>query len=249
MRYLTVALHDATPPYLEDLKEISEWLDQKSIRPRCIKVIPNYLDQWNILNHSEFLDWVLSQEEKGCEIIQHGYTHRTHAEQKGLFNRLRNKHITKNDAEFLKSDYEEARKYIEKGKQILEEAGLKCSGFTSPTWYQSKETTRAIQDCEFRFFTTVSSIYDCRKNKKIFSLAMGYQGVDSFLEYLFMFGYGVMRKTGLFCSPLARMVLHPGYVSINRPLAHALKGIVQLSKKKKLITYQDFLDGKDGGNE
>lgn len=248
MRYLTVALHDATPPYLEELKEISAWLDQESIRPRSIKVIPNYLNRWNILHHREFLDWVLSQEENGCEIIQHGYTHRTNAEQKGLFDRLRNKHITKNDAEFLKSDYEEARKYIEKGKQILEEVGLKCSGFTSPTWYQSKATARAIQDCEFRFFTTVSSIYDCWRNKKIFSLAMGYQGMDSFLESLSVFGHTVMRKTGFFCSPLARVVLHPRHVSMNSPLARALKGISQLAQKRKLITYQDFLDMKDDGN-
>ncbi len=249
MRYLTVALHDATPPYLEELKEISAWLDQKSIRPRSIKVIPNYLNQWNILNHRGFLDWVFSQVEKGCEIIQHGYTHRASADQKGPFDRLRNRYITKNDAEFLKSDYKEARKNIEKGTQIMEEAGLKCSGFTSPTWCQSKETARAIQDCGFRLFTTVSSIYDCRKNKKTFSLAMGYQGMDSNLESLSMFGHSVMRKTGLFCSPLARMVIHPGHVLLKSPLSRTLTGISQLSQTRKLITYQDFLDGKDDGNE
>ena len=249
MRYLTVALHDAMPPYLEELKEIAAWLDQKSIQPRSIKVIPNYHDRWNILNHREFLDWVRSQQEKGYEIIQHGYMHRSNAEPNGLFDRFRNKHITKNDAEFLKSDYQEARKNIEEGKQIMEEAGLRCSGFTSPTWFQSKETAQAVQDCGFRLFTTVTSIYDCLKNKKIFSLAMGYQGMDSFLESLSAFGHSVMRKTGLFCSPLARMVLHPGHVSMKSPLARALKGILQLSQTRKLITYQDFLDRKDDGNE
>jgi len=147
MNYLIVSIHDAAPPFLDELKALSAWLDQNSIRPRSIKVIPNYLDQWNILEHKEFLDWVLSEKSKGSEIIQHGYNHNAGAQKKGYSDRLRDKFITKNGAEFLKSGYEKARKRIEKGKQLMEKAGLSCSGFTSPTWYQSKETGQAIQDC------------------------------------------------------------------------------------------------------
>ena len=84
MNYLVVSLHDAAPPYLEKLKKITGWLDQHSIRPYCIKVIPNFLGCWNILESPEFLDWLLREKEKGHEIIQHGYTHREGEGQRGV---------------------------------------------------------------------------------------------------------------------------------------------------------------------
>lgn len=242
MKYLIVSIHDAAPPFLDELKTLSAWLDQKSIQPRSIKVIPNYLGQWNILEHKKFLDWILLEKSNGSEIIQHGYNHKADAQKKRFSDRLRDKYITKDGAEFLKSDYEKARERIEKGKQIMEEAGLICSGFTSPTWYQSKDTGRAIQDCGFRYYTTVSSIFDCQKQHNISSLAMGYLGMNSFLEYLSMFGHSVMQKTGLFCSPFARMVLHPEDSSEKGPLRSVLKEIRKLSLKRDLITYQDLLD-------
>ena len=242
MKYLIVSIHDAAPPFLDELKALSAWLDQKSILPRSIKVIPDYLGRWNILEHRKFLDWVLSEKSKGSEIIQHGYNHKADAQKKGFSDRLRDKYITKNDAEFLKSDYKKARERIEKGKQIMEKAGFTCSGFTSPTWYQSKDTAQAIQDCGFRYYTTVSYIFDCQKQQNISSQAMGYLGMNSLLEYLAMFGHSMMRKTGLFFSPFARMVLHPGDLSEKDHLRTALKGIHKLSQKRALITYQGLLD-------
>jgi predicted deacetylase len=242
MKYLIVSIHDAAPPFLDELKTLSAWLDRKSIQPRSIKVIPNYLDRWNILKNRKFLDWMLSEASKGSEIIQHGYNHKADAQKKGFSDRLRDKYITKNGAEFLKNDYEKAREKIEEGKQIMEQAGFTCSGFTSPTWYQSKETGRAIQDCGFRYYTTASSIFDCQKQRNISSLAMGYLGMSSFLEYLSMFAHTVMRKSGLFCSPFTRMVLHPGTVSRKSPLSCALKQIYKISPKRDLITYRDILD-------
>jgi predicted deacetylase len=242
MKYLIVSIHDAAPPYLDELKALSAWLDQQSIRPRSIKVIPDYLGQWNILEHRKFLDWVLSEKNKGSEIIQHGYKHKADAHKKGYRDRLRDKCITKNEAEFSKSGYEESRKRIEKGKQIMEEADLICSGFTSPTWYQSKDAGQAIQDCGFRYYTTVSSVFDCQKHQNTPSLAMGYLGTNPVLEHLASLGQHVIRKTGLFCSPYARMVLHPGVVSENGPLRWALKEIHKFSQNRDLITYQSLLD-------
>lgn len=65
---------------------------------------------------------------------------------------------------------------------------------------------------------------------------MGFYGIDSPVEYLAAFGTGVMKKTGFLCTPFARAVLHPAPIAGNYPLSHALKGILALSQKRKLIT-------------
>jgi predicted deacetylase len=248
MAYLIVSIHDASPPFLDDLKSLTEWLDQQSLRPRSIKVIPDYLGRWNIFEHRKFLDWVLFEKSKGSEILQHGYKHKADAHKKGHPDRLRDKCITKNEAEFSKIGYEKAKKRIVQGKQIMEQAGLICSGFTSPTWYQSRETGQALQDCSFRYYTTVSSVFDCQKHQHIPSLAMGYLGMNPVLECLASFGHRAMRKTGILCSPFARMVLHPAAVPKNGPLKWALKEIHKFSRNRDLITYQGLLDHMDHEN-
>jgi len=46
---------------------------------------------------------------------------------------IRRKLLTKDEAEFIGLDYQQARKAIAKGKEILEKAGFESLGFTSPT--------------------------------------------------------------------------------------------------------------------
>lgn len=246
MNYLVVSLHDAAPPYLEKLKEMTSWLDHHSILPRCIKVVPNYQGRWNILHHKDFMDWLLKEKGKGSELIQHGYTHRAQHRPNGWIDILREKCITNHESEFLAKDYEKLRESLVEGRRILEEAGIQSSGFTSPTWHQSQEATQALRDSGFRYFTTISSIFDCEKQSKIFSMAMGFQGVNSLLEYLNMAGNSLMRRTGFLCSPLARMVLHPCSLCANFPFAQALKGVLRLSQKRKLVTYCQYLNLRNG---
>ena len=140
MKYLVVSLHDAAPPYLERLKSFSSWLDDRSIAPRCIKVIPNYLGRWNILKHESFLSWLREEENKGNEIIQHGYSHDMKGGARSPGSWWRERFITRENAEFMNASYEQARMAIENGKNILREAGFSCHGFTAPTWYQSRES-------------------------------------------------------------------------------------------------------------
>ncbi|MFQ5721845.1 MAG: DUF2334 domain-containing protein [Candidatus Aminicenantales bacterium] len=136
MKYLALAVHDASPAYISDLKEISSWLDRHFLRPCCIKVIPNFLGSWSILNSPQFLAWLLEERKKGSEIIQHGYLHWQPEIRKRGLAAIRRIILTKDKAEFSQLDYKQAKEAIEKGKEILEKAGLKPMGFTSPTWWQ-----------------------------------------------------------------------------------------------------------------
>jgi len=242
MKYLVLAVHDATPAYLKNLKEISGWFDRNSLQPRCIKVIPNFLGRWSILDSQEFLDWLYEEKEKGSEIIQHGYIHyQPNREAKGL-DTIRRKLLTKDEAEFIGLDYQQARKAIAKGKEILEKAGFEPLGFTSPTWQQSKPTIKAIKDCGFRYYTTLSGLWPCQSRRRLFSVAMGFQGVNLTLEIINAAGNRVMQKTGLSCSPLARLVIHPPFISGQRLIIKSLRASLKLSKRRKLVTYNQYLD-------
>ena len=242
MKYLVLAVHDATPAYLNDLKEISDWLDRHSLWPRCIKVIPNFLGRWPILESQQFLAWLFKEKKRGSEIIQHGYLHyQPNKKAKGM-EIIRTKLLTRDRAEFIGLDYQQAKEAIAKGKEILERTGFAPRGFTSPTWWQSEQTVKAIQDCGFSYYTTLSGLWPSHNHCRIFSVAMGFQGVNSILEIVNAAGNMVMQKTGLFCSPLARVVFHPPYISAQRLVKRSLQAALELSQRRQLITYTQYLD-------
>ena len=242
MKYLVVSIHDASPPYLDELRHISSWLDNHQVRPRCIKVIPNYLDRWNILEHNNFLNWLEEERDKGSEIIQHGYLHMEREKTKGLSHRLINRFITRQNAEFKNVNYEQARAAIQAGQNILEEADISCSGFTSPTWYQSRDTDKALSDCGVLYYTSYSWIISCQKEKKVLSSAMGDLGLDFPLGPMNILGNRYMAATGFRCSPLARIVLHPQRPPHRRPYIHAANSILKLARKRELVTYKQYMN-------
>jgi len=242
MKYLVVSVHDAAPPYLDELRNISSWLDDHSIFPRCIKVIPNYLGLWNILEHANFLSWLREERDKGSEIIQHGYLHSVR-EKAGSFGfRLIDRFITRKNAEFMSADYKYARAAIKKGQDILKEANFPCTGFTSPTWFQSRETDKALSDCGFLYYTSYSWILDGRKGKHVSSSAMGDLGLGFPLGQMNIMGNVLMGATGFRCSPLARIVLHPQTSHNALRFIHALNSIIWLARKREITTYKHFIE-------
>lgn len=242
VKSLVVSVHDAAPPYLEALKNISSWLDDHSVSPRCIKVIPNYLGRWNILEHKDFLTWLKEERDKGSEILQHGYFHAESKKAKSPGLWLRDRFITRRNAEFINADYEQAMAAIQNGQNILKKASFPCQGFTSPTWYQSRETANALSDCGFLYYTSYTRIIDGRRGKHVLSSAMGDLGLGFPLGQMNTIKNFFMASTGFHCSPLARVVLHPQTPPETLPFTFALNSILMLARKREIVTYKHFVE-------
>ena len=176
------------------------------------------------------------------EIIQHGYLHVGTEDSGPLGHRLLSKFFTRQNAEFLNADYEHARSAIESGQQIMKDANLSCTGFTSPTWHQSKETEKALSDCGFLYYTSYSRVISSQKEMRVHSSALGDLGLSSFLSQMNMVKNEFMATTGFRCSPLARIVLHPQTPFESPPFSQALNTIVKLAGKRRIVTYRRFVE-------
>jgi len=231
IKFLIVSIHDICPLYFHQTKEIISILNNIGVKKICLKIIPNYLGEWNILKDKKFLKWLLEEKEKGNEIIQHGYTHK-------------NWKNPKSSSEFSQLNYEEAKKFIQEGKEILKKAGINCKGFTSPTWKQNEEAIRAIIDCEFDYFTTLLWIRKIKPNKKIFLPAFGFHSICSPLEYGAMIGNAIAMETLLPFQNCNRIVLHPQNIHENKAFLFVIKMLKKLIGKRKLITYFELVENK-----
>jgi|Deesub1362B_J571_1020462.scaffolds.fasta_scaffold00444_25 hypothetical protein len=244
-KLLIVSIHDVCPPYFHEIKEITSILNNIGITKKCLKVIPNYLGKWNILKYPKFLEWILEEMKNGNEIIQHGYTHKNWKKSgKMLLNYFKKGGFSPNSSEFSQLNYNEAKKNIQEGRKIFERAGIKCKGFTSPTWSQNREATRAIIDCGFDYFTTFLWIKKIKNNKKIFLPASGFHGIYFPLELGAMIGNAIAEKIILPYQNCNRIVLHPQNFHKNKAFSFVIKILKRLINQRKLITYSEFIEYK-----
>lgn len=243
MKALIVAIHDVCPPFFSELKGISDALYRIGITKKCLKVVPNYRGKWNILDSSDFTEWLHRQQEKGDEIIHHGHEHNI---RKSLptSKHGKNRNRTSQEAEFAHMDYAEAKKAINEGKKIFQAADIDCKGFTAPKWRQSHRTTRAIVDCGFQYFTRFLSVNDCIAHRRIISPAFGYQGISPPLEYMAMIGNIIMKKTMIPLQGLTRIILHPQNIHQNKALSYAMSMLKNLAVISEHITYEQLINRK-----
>jgi len=241
VKKLIIAIHDVSPAFFSQTNEILKALKKQGISKVCLKVIPDYLGKWNIIAHPQFVTWLHREKEKGCEIIQHGYRHQRQGGRRGLLHFFRAKFLTQNQDEFSESDYVEAKEALQKGKEILATAGFECEGFTAPTWFQSRETKRAIIDLGFAYFTLLSAIFDCRKGIKTHCPALGNMGLQPSLERLVSLRNWFLKEITLKNRVLMRIVLHPQGTYLKKKFPSFLRSIHELAREREVITYSQWI--------
>ncbi len=241
MKKLVVAVHDVCPPFLSELKEISDALNRAGIQKRCLKVIPSFQGKYPILDAPSFMAWLEKERKSGQEIIHHGYEHQRRTEQKAESRTPKKQGRLSRPAEFFRMSYEGARRAIIAGKKIFQAAGIECIGFTAPAWRQSRSATRAVRDSGFAYYTSLLWFHDCRRSRKIFSPAFGFMGVAPFLESLAMIGNALMKNTVVPFQPLTRIVLHPQHMHNHRAFSYVMSMLKELASKAELIHYREIL--------
>lgn len=115
-------------------------------------VVPNFWSQWPLEDHPEFARWLRRREEKGVEMILHGYYHRDHQTHTRPSSRLLARLMTAGEGEFLGLDYDQATERIEEGKRALRSVLERpVEGFVAPAWLYSDATRRVLRDQRFGF--------------------------------------------------------------------------------------------------
>lgn len=248
-KYLVVSIHDVTPEFKKELNEIISELDQKKITPRSILVIPHYKQKYNILSDNEFVFWLRQLENKGDELVQHGYDHiqqTTILKNVGNFS-LQEKILelyAQKYAEFQNIDYNEARKRVRKGKEIMRLAGIMPVGFVPPVWLINPESEQAIKDEGFSYMALVNSLKIFSSGKNLKSEVVGFASSPKITDYLLRFYNLYLTKIRLKDRKLVQVAIHPQDLRNAKTFKYILKIIDGLRKDRQLITYANFLKNK-----
>ncbi len=240
-RYLVVSIHDVSPAFTSELKEMVDELDSAGVSPRSILVVPNYQECHNIGKDDEFLNWIHSLQEQGDEIVHHGYTHLAgeshHSSPRYyLYERL----FAKGCGEFQYLGYREAIQKITSGEEILHRGGMHCQGFVAPGWLMSRETARALLAKHYSYATATRQFKDYETGLNVESEVVRFVPKPRFQDYLYrqydLYLVRIRQKK----RRLARIALHPLDMRFGKPFGFALKIIRHLRNERILATYLDF---------
>lgn len=158
-RYLVVSLHDVHEGSLSLIQEQVRFCEELGVASLSLLVVPNYHQQgqWN---HSQILvDWLKKRQEKGDEIVLHGYYHQRVNQATSYRNWFWTQFYTQNEAEFLDLNETEAKQRIDLGLQTFLSEDLLTSGFIAPAWLMSDDTLKTIFKMGFHYTNTLTHLF------------------------------------------------------------------------------------------
>lgn len=141
---------------LDDITEDMDWdkfyrmkdiFDTYNVKP-LIGVVPKNLDSKLKRGglREDFWEILRSLQASGWKIAQHGYEHRYVTTDSGLLG-------LKNASEFAGVPYEEQYEKLRRGKNILEEHGIRTDIFMAPGHTYDRLTLKALRNNGFRYVT------------------------------------------------------------------------------------------------
>lgn len=239
--YFIVSIHDASPAFSAELKELVSELDSCGTIPRSVLVIPNYQEKYNILKDHRFLSWIHFLQERGDEIVHHGYTHLAErGKHSSFYNYLYDRFFAKGCGEFRYLDYREAEDKIRLSKEIFHRAGINCQGFVAPGWLMSQEAERVLIAEDYRYATFIKIFRDYKRGMDVESEVVRFISRPKVQDYLYRLYDFYLIKIKEKRENLVRVALHPSDVHFGKPFKYALRLIGQLKKYRTPVTYLGF---------
>lgn len=236
---LVVSLHDVTPQTWMRVELLLDRLTAIGVSRCSLLVIPNWRGQSPIDSDEDFCGWLRHRQRAGDEIVLHGYEHIAVGQPRNARERFRNCWFTQNEGEFLSLNYEQARDRIQRGRAVLDRAGLNPQGFVAPAWLINDAGLRAARDLGFQYTNSYLTFADLAQERSYFAPSLVF-GPGRLNEDL---GIAAQRYISplLARSPVVRVTLHPPCVDHPTRLTRILSMVAEQLRAHQPTTYLQLL--------
>lgn len=154
-----LTIHDVMPETLDPVLGIISLLDSHNLPPAPLLVSPGH--DWT----TESLQTLRELSDKGHELAGHGWTHRAR-HIRSLGHRLHALLLSRRAAEHLALSDQELRDMLRKCFQwFLDNRLPPPSTYVPPAWGLGKLSRKTMRQLPFRWFETLTGIYDSHTNR------------------------------------------------------------------------------------
>jgi predicted deacetylase len=233
MKKVLTCVHDVTPLHFARLRAIDSFLCESGVKSHySMLVVPDYWRQWPLQDHPEFVSWLKERVASGVELVLHGCHHRDEQTHGSALSRWKATTLTDREGEFLGLEYQEARRRLMEGKELLEALlGQEIRGFVAPAWLYSPGTRKALRDLSFEVSEDHWKIWSpVSPEVRSFAPALSYATRDGGRILASLLGSRLATVLAR-PFPLVRFAIHPrdsDVESVNRESRRALASLLRL---------------------
>ncbi|MGF1677656.1 MAG: DUF2334 domain-containing protein [Candidatus Methylacidiphilales bacterium] len=237
-KYLIVSLHDYHPGSREAIQEQVNFLKAAGVPCVSILAVPRFHMGKLLGEDAEAVTYLDQCEEKGCDLVVHGYSHMT---TDGLMtNWFWNRIYTNRESEFLDLSDGEARHRIEQGLQLWAKRGWKARGFVAPAWLMPKSQDALLRSMGFAYTNRLRSVTLLLKRRDVCAQSLCYS-TRSALRRSVSVTWNHTLFNRLRKENLMRLSLHPDdlkYEPIKQQISEMLG--LALAEGYEPITYAGY---------
>lgn len=238
---LVVSLHDLAPSNRSMVEPMLARLGRLGVSVCSLLVVPDYHHEGSIAGDPPFLSWLRELQERGHEIVIHGYFHeRPRCPQETLRERLITQFYTQGEGEFFDLGYEEALRRITSARKIFCSSGLEPRGFIAPAWLLGSEGERAARDAGMEYTTRLRTLLDLRTGERFAARSLVYSVHNNWRRTVSLLWNGALERLTE-ANTLLRLSIHPPDYSFPAVWTQIERFIIKMAEARRATTYQDWI--------
>lgn len=242
-RQLLLSIHDVGPRFAPEVDRHVDRLAAAGVDHRfAMLVVP---DHWGTapLAGSPFATRLRDWAERGVEMFVHGWFHRDDSPHAAGLDRLRARHMTAGEGEFLGLGAAEAARRMADGRKLVEDiTGRAVSGFIAPAWLYGDGARVALDRSGFRVAEDHLRVWSPAEQGRI--LARGpvitWASRSPARIASSLLAAGLLRRL-LGAMPVVRIAVHPGDVHVDRLMHSIDRTIRRFLRSHRPARYIDLL--------
>lgn len=148
---LLVSIHDVGPRFEDEIDRLVDRLSEALGGLKfAMLVVPDHWDEAPLQNSPAYQRKLRGWSDAGVEMFLHGWCHRDDSRSLSGLAAMRARHMTGGEGEFLALSRTEARRRMQAGRAVVENAiGVQVAGFIAPAWLYSQGAHEALADERF----------------------------------------------------------------------------------------------------
>ena len=240
-RLLLVSIHDVTPRYESEIDRLLDRMRAHVGDRLAMLVVPNHWGDCPIIPGSPFATRLRDWSDRGIEMFVHGWSHRDTISHSGLVDRVRARHLTAGEGEFLGLSRSQASALINEGKVLLQGIiGRPVTGFVAPAWLYGPGARQALADCKIELAEDHMRVWSpVRGVELVRSPVITWASRSRWRTMSSLALAGVMRHVPL--PPVMRIGVHPPDVRVPALLRSIDTIIIHLAKSRRPGGYAELL--------
>ncbi|MCM8732518.1 DUF2334 domain-containing protein [Hephaestia sp. GCM10023244] len=241
-RQLLVSIHDVGPRFESQVDALVDRLTRLLGQTRfAMLVVPNHWGEAPLTANRAYQAKLRGWAEAGVEMFVHGWFHRDDSRHEGTIARLKARHMTAREGEFLGLGHAEALRRMVDGRRLIEDAiGVPAAGFVAPAWLYGDGARTALADAGFAIAEDHMRVWRPATGAIVARGPVITWASRSRPRIASSLAVAALAPRLLYGQRVARVAVHPGDTSVPRLLANIDITLSAMARDRTVSRYADL---------